>query len=555
MGETTQAARLRSAVTTWRRSLGWPTVALVGLLALAAALRLHGITWGLPYAFVNPDEATVVQRAFHVAVENPNPQFFYYPSFFFYLLAGVYWLVSPLTALMGDGWLARPGGLVVDPAPFYLIGRLVAVMFGVAGVFLVYLLGRAAFGVWTGLLAAAFAAVEPLHVKYSHLAVTDVPATTLSLLSLLFLLRAAQGRGTGWLTAGAVMAGVATSTKYNLGMLVLPATVAAAYALAPLVAGRERRVVAWVRALLRRVYLPMLLAFVLASPFVIIDAPRFVRDFARQGRIVERGWLGFEGVGNTYWHNFSVNLTGALGLVLVCLCLAGLALALWRRSRFDLMVAPYVIVYFAYVSSWKELADRYVLPLLPLLLVFAAALVVQALRARSAWRPALAPAVAALLAAAVLLPLTDSIAYNQSLTGTDVRVRAKAWVERNIEQGGCIASETGGPPLVARRDLRYYRAAGLRPKAYRLYVLKLPVPGEPQPQRSLRWLRCRRVEYVIVSSAVRDRVMAAAQHYPRLVSFYRSLDRSAELVRVFEPRPGERGPRLTVYRLGGWPRT
>ena len=45
-------------------------------------------------------------------------------------------------------------------------------------------------------------------------------------------------------------------------------------------------------------------------------------------------------------------------------------------------------------------------------------------------------------------------------------------------------------------------------------------------------------------------VLAAAGSYPELAAFYRSLDEQAELVEVFAPGPGERGPVLKLYRLG-----
>jgi hypothetical protein len=48
---------------------------------------------------------------------------------------------------------------------------------------------------------------------------------------------------------------------------------------------------------------------------------------------------------------------------------------------------------------------------------------------------------------------------------------------------------------------------------------------------------------------VYDRVLAAADSYPELAAFYRSLDEQAELVETFTPGPGERGPVLKVYRL------
>ena len=544
------------------RRAGLAGAALATVLVLALALRLQGIAWGLPYNFVNPDEGTVVPKAVHAALGSVNPDFFYYPSFFFYLVAGVYWLVAPFWWLVTGDWIVSEGAFVVDSGPHFLIARLLVVGLALTSVYLVYRLGKEAYGVWTGVLAALFLAVEPLHAKYSHMAVTDVPAVTLSLFALLALLRAAQGRPR-FLLWGALAAGLATSTKYNLGMLLLPATVAALYAAQPGIRRlglRGRRAArARLSVLARRVVAPMVVAFVAGSPFVLIDLPDFLHDFLRQGRIVQRGWLGFEQVGNTYWYNFSVNLAGALGLVLLGLALGGLALAFWRRSRLDLMIAPYLLVTFLYISSWKELADRYVLPLVPLLLLLAARFCVAALRLRPMPRPRLAlvvrPALTAVLAATVIaaatLPLSDSIAFNRSLAGQDVRVTAKDWVERNVPLGSRIAVDTYGPPLVRRIDTPYFREAGIDPVYYRIVKLKLPVPGEPDRRHSFRFLRSHDVDYVIVTSGVYDRILAAAGHYPRLVNFYERLEAKADLVKVFRPGPEGRGPVIKLYQLTG----
>ena len=72
----------------------------------------------------------------------------------------------------------------------------------------------------------------------------------------------------------------------------------------------------------------MAVAFVVASPFVVLDAPHFLTDFRRQSQIMDRGWLGFEHVGNGFWYNVTPNLTGAIGVVLVVLGVAGLGWAL-----------------------------------------------------------------------------------------------------------------------------------------------------------------------------------------------------------------------------------
>jgi hypothetical protein len=53
---------------------------------------------------------------------------------------------------------------------------------------------------------------------------------------------------------------------------------------------------------------------------------------------------------------------------------------------------------------------------------------------------------------------------------------------------------------------------------------------------------------------VYDRIFAAAPHYPRVAAFYRRLDATQALVRVFAPGPDERGPALKLYRLEAPPR-
>ena len=544
----------------WRRP-GVAGALLLAVLVLALALRLKGVTYGLPYSFVNADESIVVPKAFQAARGQLNPQFFFYPSLYFYLVAAVYVLAAPVWWLLGNGNLLGTTSFVTDPGAHFLLGRLLSVAMGTASVYLLYRLGRDAFGRPAGLIAALLLAAAPLHVAYSHMAVTDVTAVAFSLLALVLLQLAATGAEQArsavatrrLLILGAVAAGLATSTKYNLGMLMLPATIGAVYACRPEAARRiaegARGAFVWMRLLTLRVYVPMAAAFLLASPFVVLDAPRFLSDFARQNRIMDRGWLGFEHAGNGFWYNVTPNLTGAVGIVLVLLGAAGLGWALWRRTRLDVMVAPYAIVYFVYIGTWKELADRYLLVIVPLLILLAARFCVDLVALWPRRRRVVAPLVAAVLVAAFVLPLASSIAYDRTLSGADTREVAREWIQGNVPPGALIAVENYGPPLVREDLLEHYRAAGLDPVAYRLVRLKLPAPGVPERSRDLDRLRERGVEYVVVSSRIRDRVLAAPEVYPTIVDFYRRLDAETELVKEFRPGPGERGPVLSLYRI------
>ena len=50
-----------------------PWIALLAILALAAALRLVGIRYGLPLAVLNPDEESIVPRAWRMGHGHLDP--------------------------------------------------------------------------------------------------------------------------------------------------------------------------------------------------------------------------------------------------------------------------------------------------------------------------------------------------------------------------------------------------------------------------------------------------------------------------------------------------
>ena len=339
------------------------------------------------------------------------------------------------------------------------------------------------------LLAAIFLAVEPLHVKYSHIAVTDVPATAFSLLALVLLVTAAKGGGRRWLVAGAAAAGLATATKYNLGALVLPCVVAAVYAsrdeVAASVQASGRRASEWARLLARRVAAPMLGRLPAGLAVRAARPPKFIHDFTIQSRIMHTGWLGFENSGNGYWYNFNVNLAGAPrsdaahpggGRPGVR---AGAAHAAGPHDR---AVRHHLLRVHRHLEG-----ARRPLP------AAARAAPAAARRARvrrvpsgcaprraSCWPPASRRWSWPPWCCRSPIP-SPSTGSSPSLTS--VSAPRRGW-RRTIPAGSKIASDTYGPPLVGRLDAPYYTAAGLHPVAYRLMRLKLPVPGKLDARHS-----------------------------------------------------------------------
>jgi 4-amino-4-deoxy-L-arabinose transferase-like glycosyltransferase len=362
---------------------GGPRAALGAILAGAAALRLVGIQYGLPFgSLLDPDEQNVVPRAWRMTHGGGlDPHFFDWPTLVMYLLA-------PFQAWHGE--------------PSYLTGRLVIVALAVAGVGAAWWLGAAAYGTVAAAVAAIVTAVESTHVAFSHAAVTDVPLTTFVTIALALLV-------TGRFELAGIAIGLAAAAKYPGALVVVPLLV---------VAWRQ-----W-----RRLALSLALAFAAffaAAPFVILDAGSTWSALTRIQREHRRGWLGFE---HDHWSGvaFAGRLWDGLGPVLVIAAVA-LVVALVKRSRRgDVVLGTFVLAYYASLLPLHSHFPRYVLPLVP------------ALGALAGRFRAFAPVTLLLL----VVPLAWSIRDDARLTRTDTRIVATRWIAAHVPQGSTIAAES-----------------------------------------------------------------------------------------------------------------
>ena len=451
---------------------GGPWVALAAVLLLAAAIRLVGIRYGLPFALLNPDERNIVPRAWAMTHGSGlDPHWFDYPTLTMYLLA-------PFQA-----WQAEPS---------YLAARLTVLALALAGIAASWWLGRRAYGPVAGFVAAAAVAVETTYVAYSRMAVTDVPLTLGVAVALALMV-------SGRIELAGLAVGLAASAKYP-GVLLLVPLLAGAW-------GRWRRLaVACGLAAL---------AFALTSPFVVLHLGQAAGDAWGVQQDARAGWLGFEN-DNAAPIAFAARLWDGFGPALL-IAVAGLVVALVRRTRADLVLGSFVLVYFADLMTLHAHFDRYLLPLVPALGALAG-------RLRS-----LAPVTLLLL----VVPFTWDVRDARDLTRTDARAVGHRWVESHLPRGALLAADSSTP------DFEGYRVLGLQ----------LPRPGQPyDPNRSVPRLRKLGVDYVIVTGAVEDRVLAAGTDYPREARFYESLQKQKRVYAI-RPHGDVGGPWLEIYRL------
>jgi len=364
----------------------------VAILGLAAVLRLVGIRYGLPLAILDPDERSIVPRAWRMGQGHLDPHWYDYPS----LLLG---LLAPVQAFFHG--------------PSFLAARLVAAVIGLSGVATAWWLGRRAYGTGAAIVGAATVAVATTHVAYSRMAVTDV-LLTLAVTCVLAL--AVEGR----IEWAGLAVGLAASAKYPGAVAIVPVVVAG-----------------WGRwKALGRGALLAVVGFALTSPFVIVHAGAAWADFSRVERLAREGWLGFENDPITPVA-YLERLWGAVGPLLLVV-VVGLVAALARRTRTDVVLLSFVLAYWLTLMPQQAHFERYVLPLVPVLAVLAGSV---------RW------AVPAALVALVV-PLAWSVSDTRQLTRTDTRLRAAAWVDANVPLGDRVAADPSTLPLAGRRVTR-----------------------------------------------------------------------------------------------------
>jgi uncharacterized membrane protein len=203
------------------------TLTLAVICLGAAALRFLALDYGLPATY-NPDETPILNRALAFAKGDLNPRNFLYPSLYFYALfawEGVFYVVGRVGGLFAS-LDAFQREFFTDPSRLFLAGRALTAVFGIATVPALYWYGRRLYGRGTGLVAAAFLAVSPLAVRDAHYVKLDVPVVLFvviahAALALIVTSDAAARSVRAWVVAG-LFAGLAVSTHYYVGMIVVP---------------------------------------------------------------------------------------------------------------------------------------------------------------------------------------------------------------------------------------------------------------------------------------------------------------------------------------------
>ena len=538
-------------------------IAATAIVVGAALLRFYGIDWGLPQVY---EEATPVRKAWGMwgwgeKSFDPNPHFFNYPSLTIYI------------QLVGQGLLyvaMKVGGViessldfrlryVLEKTPFFLLGRIITALFAIATVWLVLRLGCRIGGLLGGVAAGVLLAVNSLHIAKSQVTEVDIPLTFFVVLALSQAVAIAGAPRLRHYVMAGVALGLAASTKYTGAALAVPLVIAHVLgwrAARPQegaeVTSTSRVSWKWLAAAGALAFT----AFFATSPYVFLDFAGFRADLLLERDHMRMGHFG-QGAAPTWWFYGHRLLTGILGWPIVLASLVSLVCFVWKRRAWAIVLASFVLPYVAGVTSWQMRAERYLLPALPVLILFAGIGLAALFRSSPVAR--LSPSARAGLATVALVLLASrglaSLPAHFERLRPDTRTEAKRWIEENIPAGSFVAIEHHGPELLGSLDL-WTQEPDVRERIIdragdvSIYAVQRVPMFQMGPERSEAFYDISLYDVAdifITSGAVESRYRRDPERFERQISFYDTLETNFTKIKEFLPN-GATGPTITIYK-------
>lgn len=486
------------------------------MLLLALAVRLFGLNYDQTH-FYHPDERRIAEAVLQLSWKplQLNPHFFAYGSFPFYVTR----VVSSILGLVRP-WCASYEGIL-------LVGRAISAVWGGLTVLLLVSMGRRLFGSRVGLLSGLFLAAAVFHLQNSHFATNDVPLTFLVLLALDFLTKAVESGRTRHFAFAAVALGLAVATKVSAVPLLLP------LGLTLLLRIKKD---GFPKFLLRGGLCTALVAvaFFVGEPYAVLDFRSFLHDVMEQrGMVTHAGNLPYTNQyvdTPRYLYPLKELVLWGLGPFLGLAALAG---AVWQLRKLftapraaDFVLASWVVPYFLVTAGFDVKFPRYLLPLYPILALWAAALLVSWAERSLAGR--------LVRGLVVVGTLAYALAFLAIYTRPHTEDTGSRWFFKSVPQGSRILSQDwdeGFPFPLPGQDMAAYK------------IVSFPFYEPDSPEKTAKLAEeLASADYVILQTKrLYGATTQASKKFPTTSRFFYELfagDLGYTYEREFASRPG-----------------
>ncbi len=433
------------------------------IILLAAVLRLWGIWHGYPYSYY-PDEAHFVKRSLSFGSGDFNPHWFHKPAFYMYIIFFEYGIFFILGKIMGFWQSVTDFAVfyIINPGPFYLIGRFTTFLFGLGSIWITYECGERHFSRGTGIWASLLLTFCYGHVFSSQHIKADIPTTFFTILSIHFMLHYITTYKDKELYLSAAIAGIGAATKVYPLVMLFPLTLSTVWVNYQMI--NKLNMLYFYKTCLRIVAIVAVFFFLyfICSPYSFIDPLGRVWTFgpftsvlkklsslfvthteSSPGAVLSQKMGFMDGV-----VDYIIVLMGKTGMgpAIAIIGFMGSGYLLVKREiKYILfLVFPVLFILFSAYQSPGYADPRHQLPIYPALCL-AGAFLINEIKKKFVDKKFI---LYVIILACIGYSLIYIVEHNLLVSRVDTRNLAKEWIEKNIPAKSKLLLDEVGPHLL-----------------------------------------------------------------------------------------------------------
>jgi hypothetical protein len=333
------------------------------MLILALVLRLPAVWEALPAAY-NSTEFYLAKISLNMgARQSLDPLIYVYPTFYTYILLGLYggyYTVGKLIGIFPDR-TSFAVEFLIEPSNFFLLGRLMNLLVSLLTIWLLYRILEKYQSKFVAGVAAAMACLCQCYIEFSGYATTDVLLIFFSTLTVLYFVIIDHAPRLSSLFVQGLCCGLAIAGKYNAGFLAVGILIAN-YGLS-----RKYRLNYFKITLISLA--GMGTSFLLTNPLWLVIPDKYYEGLSYRAAQMGVAVSIDQGINYIWEISQLLKKEWVIGLSF----LAGTVFVFWKQSKYFLPQLVIVLLTFLYVGSWRKKGLDYLFALFPIWIIFATA--------------------------------------------------------------------------------------------------------------------------------------------------------------------------------------
>lgn len=412
----------------------------VFLITIAAFLRFYNLNWDQGSLF-HPDERNIDNAVTKIRFfSRLDPEFFAYGGFSIYLYRAAADILSFIT---------KTGSWTSDWGLINTVGRFFSALFSTLTIIPLYFLARKIASQKAALIAAILYSFTVASIQTSHYGVTESLITFIGVLICFFSIRILKKHNLINVFILGVASGIGIAAKTSSILFLIMPTLSFLIILIKNKLRLKKNIgyFLFFSAI-------CFLIFTLFSPFTFINWNKFIESMNYESGVA----TGSLPVVYTLQFNHTLsyfyqlkNLFWQIGLAGV-FCITGFIFVLYKtiktRDKNLLIFISFPLLYFLYVGAWHTKFIRYMVPIIPYLIISAGILLAEIrLKYKILGKT--------LITVIILSSVFWSLAFFSIYTRPQTRVSASKWIYVNIPIGAKLLTEQWDDGLPITIDNSY----------------------------------------------------------------------------------------------------